>query len=312
MTYTQFLLGALLLSALLSVAGTWAVLSVPAGSRRPVGLSVLALPLFVLAVATAHLLPRYRDACVTFAGRDWVLSAGLLAAVWGSVAGVLLVNLVRVRTAGRLVRACPLLEDPRLLQRFATLSLRLKVPVPELRVLDLSVPVALSGWGRRASVVISRWFLEHLDREELAAVLAHELAHLARRAPQVLCLARLVRDATWYFPWTRFVLAALEAEEELEADALAVESTGRPLALASALGRLTEHALLAAGPLPALAASPGRLVEQRLLEGRVQPSRAVGGWLLASSVAAAAVRVVPPVVAGSAAVLSLYCRVGPV
>lgn len=314
MTYTEFLLRSLALAALLSAAASWIVPYVPAGSRRPVGLLVLSLPLFVLALVTAHLLPRYWNACATLTGGDPLLSLGLLALVWGSVAGALILNLLLLRRARRLVLACPPVQDPDLLGCFATLSRRLKAPVPELRVLELPAPVAFSGWGSRPVVVISRWFLDRLDRAELVAVLAHELGHLARRAPQALWLARVMRDATWYLPWTRRVVEPLEAEEELEADAFAVRLTGQPMALASALGRLTEHALLAGAPLPAFGSSPERVLEYRLrclLEGRARPDRDLGGRLLAGGLAVVTVRAVPSIVASSAAALPLYCRIGP-
>ncbi|MFN3286226.1 MAG: hypothetical protein ACK45F_08090, partial [bacterium] len=98
--------------------------------------------------------------------------------------------------------------------------------------------------------------------------------HLLRRAGAVLWVARLLRDSVWYLPWGQRTFELLEAEEELEADALAAELTGRPLALASALGRFAEYGVLAAQALPAFGSSPGWVLEERLrrlVEGQARP-----------------------------------------
>ncbi|MDR7563641.1 MAG: M56 family metallopeptidase [Armatimonadota bacterium] len=314
MTFPQFLLGSLALAVVVGGAGAVALRGVPPGGRRPVALLVLGLPPFVLTVATAHLLGRFRTACVLPMSWEQVVTLGLLGMLWGSMLVALAVNLVRLRTTHRLLQGCPALEEPQAVQRLALLAARLKAPIPRLRVLETHSPVALGAWLSGPAVVVSRWFLEHLDGEELEAVMAHELAHLVRRAPQVLWVARVLRDATWYLPWSRRAFELLEAEEELEADALAVALTGRPLALASALGRLTEQALLASVPLPGFGSEPGWMLEERLrrlLEGRARPGGVLVGSLLAGGLAAAALQMVPSLVADFAGALPLYCRVAP-
>ncbi len=314
MNQTQFLLSSLLLAALLSGGATWAVRWVPEGGRRPVVLVILGLPVFVLALATAHLIPRYWSGCAAPAGWDLLISSSLLAALWGSVVVAVAVNLVRLRTARRLVCACTPLEEGELVQRVVNLCKRLRVPVPHLYVLEVPSPVAATGWSRGPVVLVSRWLLENLDGDELEAALAHELAHLARRAPEVLWFARVMRDASWYLPWSRYLLEVLEAEEELEADARAAEATGRPLSLASALGRVTEHALRAV-PLPGFWSSPQWVVEERLrrlLDGQARPRRGLGGSLVAGGLAVAVLRTIPPVLAAAAAAVPVYCRVGAV
>ncbi len=314
MSQTQFLAGSLFLAALLSGGATWAVRWVPEGGRQPVVLVVLGLPVFVLTLATAHTVPRYWSSCVALAGSDLLISSGLLAVLWGSVVVAVAASLVRLRTVRRLVCACTPLEEEEVVQRVANLCKRLRVPVPRLYVLEVPSPVAVTGWGRSPVIVVSRWLLENLDGDELEAALAHELAHLARRALEVLWMARVMRDATWYLPWSRYLLEVLEAEEELEADALAAEATGRPLSLASALGRVTEHALGAA-PLPGLRSGPERVVEERLrrlLDGQARPRGGLGGSLVAGGFAVAVVRTIPPVLASAAAAVPVYCRIGPV
>lgn len=54
------------------------------------------------------------------------------------------------------------------------------VPPPKLYLMDVAAPNAFSiGWGpSEAAIVVTRGLLERLDREELQAVIAHEMAHI--------------------------------------------------------------------------------------------------------------------------------------
>lgn len=314
MTGVRFVLGSLALAALLSGGATLLLRLVPVGGRRPLGFVVLGLPLFVSGLSTAHLLEWYRADCTSLRGWDPVGSLGLLVVLWGSVSWPLTRNLQRLRTVRRLVGSWPALEHPAVPQYLAPVCERWKFPLPRLRVLDTSSPAAMSGWLGEPTVVVSRWLLEHLDGNELEAVLAHELAHLFRRAGTVLWAVRLLRDSVWYLPWAGRTLELLEAEEELEADALAAKLTGRPLALASALGRFTEYGLLDARALPAFRSSAAWVLEERLRrlgEGQAKPGRRLAGSLLAGGLAAAAWRAVPSYLAASAAALPVYCRIAP-
>jgi len=158
-----------------------------------------------------------------------------------------------------------------------------------VRVLPSQSPLAVAGGLRRPSVVLSNWLLEHLDRHELESVVTHELAHLARRDYVTRWLARLLRDATIYLPGAWHALRILEADQELSADALAVSVTGRPLAMASALGKVwramsTAEDYTGLAGAPAYAAGSADLIEermQRLINGQALPSSAVLGRVVA-------------------------------
>ncbi|MDR7385962.1 MAG: hypothetical protein QN170_00845, partial [Armatimonadota bacterium] len=119
MTGLRFVLGSLALAALLSGGAALLLRLVPVGGRRPLGFVVLGLPLFVLGLSTAHLLGWYRADCASLRGWDQAGSLGLLVLLWGSVAWALMRNLLRLRTARRLLGSWPALEHPALVQHLA-------------------------------------------------------------------------------------------------------------------------------------------------------------------------------------------------
>lgn len=286
--HTLFLLSALLLAAALSGAGVILLRLAPAGGRRPLALAVLAAPPVVLAMATFHIVPRFWPECAPLAGWDQVASLGLLVMLAGTAVGALGVNLARLVLVERLLAVCRPLADEALTALLATLARRLGVAPPVLRVLGTDGPLAVSGGLWRPTVVLSSWLVEQLDRREMEGVLAHELAHLARRDHLTRWVGRLLRDATIYLPGGWYAWRVLEADEELVADAMAVEATGRPLAMVSALGKVWRGAGLGPADLAGLAGYAGTsaaLLEERLdrlLHGRALrasplPSRLLAG-----------------------------------
>jgi beta-lactamase regulating signal transducer with metallopeptidase domain len=156
--------------------------------------------------------------------------------------------------------------------------------------------------------------LEHLDHHELESVVTHELAHLARRDYLTRWLAQLLRDATVYLPGAWYALRVLEADEELSADAMAVSATGRPLAMASALGKVwramstAEYGGLAGAP--GYAAGSADLIEERLerlITGQALPTSAVLGRLVAGISLVAIGELATQLLALSAATIPFVC-----
>ncbi|RQH03471.1 M48 family metalloprotease [Natrarchaeobius oligotrophus] len=134
------------------------------------------------------------------------------------------------------------------------------LPAPEIRVLERDTPVALTvGYRPAAStLVLSRGLIETLERRELEAVVAHELAHVANRDAAVLtalsapgAVARLSRSRYGYNPVvaplaasvrlaSRWYVALVARGREYAADDGAVAITGDPAALAGALETLDD------------------------------------------------------------------------
>lgn len=253
--HALLLLAALLLAATTGGLGALLLRLVPAGGRRPLAFVVLAAPAFVLGLAVLHLVPALWPACTPLDGWDRVVSIALLAALATAALGGLVVNAARLWQVERLLRSCPAAGDA-LVSRTAALAERLGVAAPAVRILPAGGPLAASGGLRRPTVVLSPWLIERLDERELDGVLAHELAHLARRDHLAGWLGRLLRDMMAYLPSSWYALRVLQEEEELGADAVAVEATRRPLAMASALGKVWRGAL-GARSSAGLAALPG-------------------------------------------------------
>lgn len=313
--HTLVLLLAILLAAAVGGLGVAMLRLAPAGAVRPLALVVLAAPPVVLALGAADLFPRLQNTCAPLAGWDAVASYGLLAAIGGVALGALVLSLARLVMAERLLLGCPRLADPDRRRRATALAGRLGLAAPELRLLRTNAPLAVTGGLRRPTIVLSSWLLERLDAAEMEAVLAHELAHLSNRDHLTRWLGRLLRDATAYLPSGWYALHALEAEQELGADALAVAATARPLAMASALGKVWASALATSRPpglagLPGYAGSSAALLEERLsrlLDGRAGPTGARDGRLLAVATALSLGELAPRVLAASSNALPLMC-----
>lgn len=313
--HTLFLLSALLLAAAGGAFGMLLLRAAPATGRRPLALVVLLAPPAVLGLATMHLVPHFWPDCAPLVGWDRVASFALLGMCASVGLGAGAVNLARLLLVERLLDACPPLDDAAVSARLTTLAAGLGIAPPALRILHIEAPLAVSGGIRRRTIVLSSWLIERLDPRELEAVLGHELAHLARRDHVTRWLGRLLRDATAYLPGGWYALRALETDEELNADVLAIEATRRPLAMASALGKVWRGVLGSPRPtgmvgVPGYAGASEALLEQRLarlLDGRTRRSPALPGHLLALVGLISIGAVVPHVLAVSAAALPLVC-----
>ena len=307
-----FLLLALLLAGLAAGCGAGMLHLVPAGGRRPLALGVLATPPVALAFAAYHVIPLFWMDCSPLVGWDRIVTLSLLGGLAAVAVGALGLNGARLVLIERLLSGCtplPAEGHPRLAPRRASL---------EVRILRTDAPLAVAGGLWRPSIVLSSWLLEHLDREELAAVVAHEAVHLGRRDYLTRWAARVLRDATVYLPSAWYALAVVEMDEELHADAEAVKHTGRPLALASALGKIWSAALTSRRP-PALAGLPGfpgkteTLLEERLRRlaagdlDRTSPMRRASAGLGILVLGA----LVPRLLMVGAATLPLVCSVRP-
>lgn len=180
------------------------------------------------------------------------------------------------KLALRAARAKPI-EDhqiPTLYSIVSSLAQREGMPMPRLYLIDSPQPNAFAT-GRNpehAAVAVTRGILEVMDRNELEAVLAHELAHVKNRdilissvaATLAVALTFMTRIAFWTGGGRRrgndplsgvvailsLILAPLAAmvirlaisrAREYQADASGAETIGSPLNLASALRKLDAY-----------------------------------------------------------------------
>ncbi|HVS19829.1 MAG TPA: M56 family metallopeptidase, partial [Planctomycetota bacterium] len=113
--------------------------------------------------------------------------------------------------AGRLaLRDRAWTDDLRELSRSAGLTHRPRLSVAE----GLSSPLALA----RGEIVVPARALRELARDEQRALLAHELAHLARRDPHWLALLGVVERVFWFQPLVRACGRRASAAAELCCD----------------------------------------------------------------------------------------------
>jgi heat shock protein HtpX len=148
------------------------------------------------------------------------------------------------------------------------LAMKAGLPMPKVYVVDNPQPNAFAT-GRNpenAAVAATTGLLQHLSSEEIAGVLAHELAHVRNRDTLIMTITATLAGAltmlanfALFFGGSRnnplgivgvllmMVLAPLAAAlvqmaisrtREYEADRIGAEISGRPLWLASALEKL--------------------------------------------------------------------------
>ena len=161
---------------------------------------------------------------------------------------------------------------PQFHRMVAELAQRADLPMPRVYLIQEDAPNAFAT-GRNpqnAAVAVTTGLMQSLSREELAGVIAHELAHIRNRdmllqtftatlAGAVSNLAHVglffggSRDDEGGNPAAGLLMAivapiaamliqfAISRQREFKADAVGAEISGRPLALANALTKL-EHA----------------------------------------------------------------------
>lgn len=106
-------------------------------------------------------------------------------------------------------------------------------PEASLIIEERQVMLAAAGL-RRPRVLVSAGALMTLEDDELAAGLAHERGHIARRHRYVLLAGQLLAALGRFVPGTRHALDELELHLERDADCFALRQHER-LALASAI-----------------------------------------------------------------------------
>lgn len=103
-------------------------------------------------------------------------------------------------------------------------------------------PLAFSMSGRPGVVVATEGLARHLAPDAVAAVMAHERAHLSGRHHLLVATADALRTALPFVPLFRAAPHAIRDLVELAADVTAVRACG-PAAVRSALLKVTGHGM---------------------------------------------------------------------
>lgn len=192
--------------------------------------------------------------------------------------------------------------DRRLALRHAESARIIGRPDPELGavLVDHHVPAAYSIAGRRATVVVTSGAVEALDGAQLAAVLAHERAHLRARHHLLRALAAIACRTAPFLPLLRHAHEQVTTLTELHADDIATRKSDRT-ALAAALVVLATAS--APEPSPGLSATTADVLQRihRLLRpatpaGRLR-RRMLGAAALALAIGPALLALLPAIVA---------------
>ncbi|REK15669.1 MAG: protease HtpX [Actinobacteria bacterium] len=163
-------------------------------------------------------------------------------------------------------------ELPTVYSIVSNLTARTGMPMPKIYIINSPQPNAFAT-GRNpknAAVAVTTGILQMLNNDELEGVLAHELAHVANRDILISSIAAMLAAALSLFarislftgmggrdrnnpigalisiagiilaPFAAILIrAAISRTREFQADESGAEITGRPLALASALEKIS-------------------------------------------------------------------------
>jgi hypothetical protein len=169
--------------------------------------------------------------------------------------------------------------------RCSALACKLGVsrPVKLLESTLAEVPLVI-GWLRPV-VLLPASLITGLTREQIEALLAHELAHVRRHDYLVNLFQCVVETVLFYHPVVWWISKHIREERENACDDLAIDTCGNRLAYARTLTVLEE---MRRSPMTlAPAASGGSLLLRiRRLLGLSAPRQPLPCWLMAGSVAA--------------------------
>ncbi|MEZ6053809.1 MAG: M56 family metallopeptidase [Planctomycetaceae bacterium] len=156
----------------------------------------------------------------------------------------------------QVARSC-LLTEASLVKRCRNLCIQLGCGrAVELRESDELSTAATVGWRRAIILLPSSWTTWTVDEQQ--AVLAHELAHVARNHFVSWLIAQTGLVLHFYHPLLHWLASRLRLEQEFEADALAAQITGGSRPYLETLARLALHQDEAPVSWPARAFLPTR------------------------------------------------------
>jgi beta-lactamase regulating signal transducer with metallopeptidase domain len=169
------------------------------------------------------------------------LVGGVLAFVWVAVALLLMRRLARgLRRVEQLKRSLRPATDARLVmaarRALAATGRTRTVPVYESGLAP--APLTLGWWA--SVIVMPRGLASLLDDEELACVLAHEAAHVARHDPAIAVLQQLAGVGFWWNPLLRAVSREINRLRERICDDHVVQQCGDGFPLAKAIIKVAE------------------------------------------------------------------------
>ena len=118
------------------------------------------------------------------------------------------------------------------------LAIQARVESPRLATLDdLASPIAARG----PRILLPNWAIELLDREQMRAMLAHEIAHVARRDPAWKLAVAVWCAVFWFVPFAPLARRRLDEIAEVSCDAWTAIHLGDGRSLAECLAECAER-----------------------------------------------------------------------
>ena len=216
--------------------------------------------------------------------RDHALETGVAVAATGLIAGRLLTSGHRVGTRLRANRR----RHRALVDLLATPQAQPANRGGHMRVIEHPTPTAYCVPGVRRRVVLTQGTLDALPEPELAAVLAHERAHLVARHDLILEFFTVVHEAVPPFVRSEAALREVNLLIEVLADRAAVRAAG-VMATARAIvgmasGGVKPEGTLAMGSSPSSARARIELLEPGPVAGLPPKVAAALMYLFAASI----------------------------
>ncbi len=173
------------------------------------------------------------------AGVREVFGTAVLSSVGAGIPLALFLRQVSPRIILRKVKTLSVPQEE-VAESFHALAMTMGVPSAELRLSETKVPLSVALQVEKPTVVMSESLVSLLNKDELEAVMAHEIAHIKNSDTTLKAVVTAYRTTLPHDPIIRLVEAAFHRERELAADETAVKVTKKPLSLASALLKIYE------------------------------------------------------------------------
>lgn len=95
-------------------------------------------------------------------------------------------------------------EEPELHRMVAEMAERAHLPKPKVGISQLSIPnaFAFGRWQKDGRVCVTRGILNLLSRDELKAVLGHELSHIKNRDMAIITLLSAIPMILYWLAWS--------------------------------------------------------------------------------------------------------------
>lgn len=170
----------------------------------------------------------------------------------GAVAFTLLRTWAILRRQRVFLARCQELDQakhPRVYETIGRLAFKAGISSPLILTYPRKVNACNIGWWK-PRIILSERLLGILDEEELEAVLAHEVAHIARRDNLFKWIILVFGSLFAYFPTSLIIPRWLEEERERLCDDFTISLIGNPLAFADALVKTWRHSDSIVSPSP--------------------------------------------------------------